>query len=272
MKRQRISLVIPAYNEVAQIARCLDAVAEQTIMPDEVIVVDNGSTDDTVSIARSYSFVRVVHEAQQGTVYARTAGFNAATGDIIARIDTDTLLAPDWISRIATLMNNPEYAAVTGRGAFYNIPFGRVGGIYNAMLYQYVQRVISGAYTLWGSNMAIRRTAWLAVAQDCHDRLDIDEDIDLSMQLQRYGYRVHYEYSLLVQAALRPGQWEPLQAMRYVATWPRNYFVNRRMTQGVATGVLTIIGMIPVLIASTLYSLRRQYLASVSKQKAALRR
>src|SRR5687767_1835934 len=96
--RLRVSLVIPAYNEESHLRACLDAVAAQTVRPFEVIVVDNNSTDTTVAIARSYSFVAVMHESQQGIVYARNAGFNAARGDIIARIDADTHLSPNWIA------------------------------------------------------------------------------------------------------------------------------------------------------------------------------
>jgi glycosyltransferase involved in cell wall biosynthesis len=95
-----VSLVIPAFNESRRIRACLESVASQTVMPDEVIVVDNGSTDDTATIAASFPFVSVIREHRQGVTYARTAGFDAAVSDIIGRTDTDSRLAPDWVERV----------------------------------------------------------------------------------------------------------------------------------------------------------------------------
>src|SRR5579885_2506952 len=96
-RQLRISLVIPAHNEESHLAACLDAVAAQTVRPFEVIVVDNNSSDATAEVARSYSFVRVVREPRQGLAFARDAGFDAARGELIGRIDADTLLPPNWV-------------------------------------------------------------------------------------------------------------------------------------------------------------------------------
>nr|MDQ2973765.1 glycosyltransferase [bacterium] len=65
-----LSLVIPVYNEEYNIKRCLTAIAGQTIMPDEVIVVDNNCVDKTIEIAKSFGFVTVVKEPKQGRTYA----------------------------------------------------------------------------------------------------------------------------------------------------------------------------------------------------------
>ncbi|HEX7964030.1 MAG TPA: glycosyltransferase family A protein, partial [Candidatus Saccharimonadales bacterium] len=97
MKRQSVSIVIPAYNEERHLAACLEAIRAQSEPPLEVVVVDNNSTDRTAEIARRYPFVRVVHEERQGIVFARGAGFDAARGDIIARIDADIVLPAGWI-------------------------------------------------------------------------------------------------------------------------------------------------------------------------------
>jgi glycosyltransferase involved in cell wall biosynthesis len=89
---RNISIVIPVYNEAERIAACLESIAAQTVTPLEVIVVDNNSTDATVSIARSFPFVRVITAKCQGVIHARNRGFNAARGEIIGRIDADTRL------------------------------------------------------------------------------------------------------------------------------------------------------------------------------------
>src|SRR5258708_13450803 len=94
-KALTLSLVIPAYNEERYLKACLEAVAQQTISPIEVIVVDNNSTDKTADIAQSYNFVRLVSEKKQGRGHARNKGFDLAIGDNIGRVEFDTVLSPD---------------------------------------------------------------------------------------------------------------------------------------------------------------------------------
>src|SRR5437868_10767389 len=95
-----LSIVIPAYNEENYLKACLDSVAKQSLKPDEVIVVDNNSTDRTVEIAKRYKFVKVLYEKRQHQVFAQATGFNAAKGEILGRIDADSILSPDWAKKI----------------------------------------------------------------------------------------------------------------------------------------------------------------------------
>ena len=120
-----LSIVIPAYNEENHLRACLDAIARQTVMPDEVIVVDNNSTDKTAEIAREYPFVKVLKEKRQGIVYARNRGFNAANSQFIGRIDSDTRLPRDWVGRVKCFYDDEKHLeeALTGGGYFYNVLF-----------------------------------------------------------------------------------------------------------------------------------------------------
>src|SRR5688572_3020117 len=92
-----VSIVIPAYNEENHLRLCLEAVARQTVKPLEVIVVDNNSTDATAAIARSFPFVTLLSEKRQGPQPARDRGYNAAHGEIIGRLDADSIVALDWV-------------------------------------------------------------------------------------------------------------------------------------------------------------------------------
>ncbi|HET6924501.1 MAG TPA: glycosyltransferase family A protein, partial [Candidatus Saccharimonadales bacterium] len=89
VKALTISLVIPVYNEEDHLDACLRSVMAQRIPFDEIVVVDNNSTDKTLWIARTFPNVRIVRETRQGVVHARSTGFDHARGDIIARIDAD---------------------------------------------------------------------------------------------------------------------------------------------------------------------------------------
>src|SRR4051812_9489646 len=97
----KISIVIPVYNEAQNLDACLRAIARQTTAAYEVIVVDNNSTDGSLAVAQTFPFVTVITERRQGIVHARDRGYNAARGDIIARIDADSLLPKDWLEHIA---------------------------------------------------------------------------------------------------------------------------------------------------------------------------
>ena len=91
--------MIPAYNEGKYIKRALKSVINQQIEADEIIVVDNNSTDRTSEIAKKLG-VKVIRERKQGMTPARDRGFNEAKYDIIARIDADVAVPPDWIKKI----------------------------------------------------------------------------------------------------------------------------------------------------------------------------
>src|SRR5437763_970821 len=95
----KISVVIPVYNEEKYLHDCLTALQHQTRKADEIIVVNNNSTDSSAQIAEKLG-ARVVNESKQGMIFARNRGFNEATGDVIARCDADTRVPPDWLEKI----------------------------------------------------------------------------------------------------------------------------------------------------------------------------
>ena len=94
--RERISVIVPVYNGAAFIAEALDSVLAQTCPPDEIIVVDDGSTDATADVVAAYgSRVRYVSQLHQGAQHARNHGLAQAQGDLIAFLDADDLWAAE---------------------------------------------------------------------------------------------------------------------------------------------------------------------------------
>jgi glycosyltransferase involved in cell wall biosynthesis len=90
------SVIIPAYNSAATLARAVDSVFAQTWPAHEIIVVDDGSTDDTLQVARGFGDrVRVIHQSNAGVSMARNRGAEAATGDWLAFLDADDWYYPD---------------------------------------------------------------------------------------------------------------------------------------------------------------------------------
>lgn len=94
-----VSVVIPAFNSQAYLAEALESVAWQTDEPREVIVVDDGSSDCSAAIARSFAGVRVIQQPNRGVSAARNAGIKAATSDYIAFLDADDIWLPDKLAR-----------------------------------------------------------------------------------------------------------------------------------------------------------------------------
>lgn len=226
--RLRVSIVIPAYNEERHLKACLQAIANQTQAPYEVIVVDNNSTDTTANIAAQFPFVRIVHEPQQGIVYARNQGFNLTTGDIIARIDADTRLPANWVASVQSFYAQPGNGqrVLTGGCHFYNLHTGWLTGRGYSLFVHHSNRLLLGYYLPWGSNMALPRAVWQDVKAQTCQRTDIHEDLDLGLHLHRAGYKVQYLSRLRVGAVARRIMTDHAQLWPYLKMWPYTLHIH----------------------------------------------
>lgn len=102
----KVSVIIPTYDRADYLREALDSVFAQSYLPWEVIVVDDGSTDDTPAVVQSYgSRVRYVrHDQNRGISAARNSGLNAAQGDLIAWLDSDDLWEADFLATLVPLL------------------------------------------------------------------------------------------------------------------------------------------------------------------------
>jgi glycosyltransferase involved in cell wall biosynthesis len=223
-----LTIVIPAYNESRHLRLCLDSISIQDFAPSEVIVVDNNSTDDTVAIAKEYSFVKVVKESKQGIYYARNKGFNSAKSEIIARIDADTILPNNWVSRIEKFYEDGlnRDIAWTSAGYFYNMKFPKLNGWIMSQLTFRFNRLLLGHYVLWGSTMAITSEQWIEVKSQTCERTDIHEDLDLAIHLHRLDYRIFYDSGINVAVYLRRVINDRDKLWKYLQLWPQTLRVH----------------------------------------------
>ena len=112
-----VSIVIPTYNGSARIGRTLDALRRQTYKgPVEVIVVDDGSTDNIAAKVASYPGIRLISQKNSGPALARNAGARAASGDIVLFTDDDCVPADDWLDKMLGVFSDP--AVVGAKGAY----------------------------------------------------------------------------------------------------------------------------------------------------------
>lgn len=189
-----ISVVIPVKNDSALLARCLEALRTQTRVSDEIIVVDNGSSDDSAHTA-SRAGATVIRCLEPGIPAASTRGYDRATGDLIFRLDADCVPPETWIEDMAAAFAaQPETAAFTGSARFIDGPAFLRAPLAAAYLAAYTLATAPalGHRPLFGSNFAMRRDAWEAVRRTAH-RADpeIHDDLDLSFHLgerHRLGY------------------------------------------------------------------------------------
>jgi cellulose synthase/poly-beta-1,6-N-acetylglucosamine synthase-like glycosyltransferase len=227
--RPTVSVVIPVRDDAGHLRACLQALARQTVPPDEVVVVDNASRDDSADVAREAG-ARVVHEGVVGIPAAASAGYDAARHEVIARLDADCVPPADWIERLGdVLAARPDVAAVTGAARFLDGPRALRGIAAVAYLGAYFASVTLalGHPPLFGSNFALRRDAWLDVREEVHrEGTHLHDDIDLSVHLgpeRRIVLDPHLGMGISMRPLTRPSTL-PLRMSRGMASltvhWP----------------------------------------------------
>lgn len=205
MSSYRVSVVIPVKDDGAHLRVCLAALAAQSVPPFEIVVVDNGSVDDSAAVALAAG-ARVVTEPVVGISAAASTGYDAACGDVIARLDADSDPPADWIERIAADLADPAVDAVTGPGTFPELR--GMPQVLARVLYMEAYFVLVGSalahWPLFGSNFAMRTSAWRSVRGEVHrDDPEVHDDMDLSVALGR-DHRILLDRELRMPISSRP--------------------------------------------------------------------
>lgn len=193
-----VSVVIAAYNEERVIARTIEAVLANEYPDLEIIVVDDGSKDDTSgAVARAFGDrVELVHQENAGKAAALNRGFALAHGEIIIALDADTIFAKDTIRKLVRRFADPIVGAVAG-----NV---KVGNRINPLTYwqaiEYITSqnldrraysVINAVTVVPGAVGAWRRAAILQASGYTTDTMA--EDMDLTWRIRRIGWKVDTE-------------------------------------------------------------------------------
>lgn len=217
-----LSLIIPAYNEQRYLESCLDSIKNQTVKPSEVIVVDNGSKDKTAAIARKYKFVRVITENKKGVVHARNTGFDSAKGQLIGRIDADTILPPDWVDRVQNFYkkSSQHTISISGTSSFYNVRLPRFSKFGMTLITFGANRLLLGHSVLYGANMVIPKEVWRTVKSKTCKKKTIHEDLDLAIHVHRAGYQIKYRRDIAVSVNMRRVRSRHDELWKNMKMWP----------------------------------------------------
>jgi glycosyltransferase involved in cell wall biosynthesis len=209
---RRVTVIVPVYNGGRCLDQCLAGIRRSSYQDYELIVVDNGSTDNSVTIAQAHG-ARVAHcPGPSGPGAARNAGVILATGQIVLFVDADVVVHDDVLERVvARFKEDPELAAVFGS---YDDrpPAMNFLSQYKNLLHHFVhQQANSRATTFWGGCGAIRKDVFVSVGgfdQVKYSAPSI-EDIELGDRMHRQGYRIWLDKGL--QAThLKEWRWKSL--------------------------------------------------------------
>ena len=188
-----LSVIIPFHNSSPEFNRCLEALARSDRAPEEVIAVDDGSTDASIEIARRFD-VRIIQliDGPHGPAVARNRGAEVAAGDILVFLDADVLIHKDTLRRIEEILtNHPE---ITGLFGSYDEdpPHHGIVSHYKNLQHHYVHHHSQReASSFWAGCGAVRKDVFYRLGgfDESFQRPSV-EDIEFGLRMIRSGYRI----------------------------------------------------------------------------------
>ncbi len=214
----KISVIIPAYNEEDYIAKTLESLMKQTVMPNEIIVVDNNCKDKTATIAKKFG-VKVVTEKKQGMIHARNKGFDSARYELIARCDSDVILPTDWIQKILKNFETRKIDALSGPVIYYDSFLKHTKSIPSRVYLKGLSLITGGRKYLVGPNMILTQKIWKRAKPEVTlTDASVHEDVDLSLSILRVGGIIGQDKTLVIKTS-----------SRRIASSPNSFFLEYPM-------------------------------------------
>jgi peptidoglycan/xylan/chitin deacetylase (PgdA/CDA1 family)/glycosyltransferase involved in cell wall biosynthesis len=257
-----VSVVVPAYNEAANIAATVRSLVYNDYPRLEVIVVDDGSTDGTAAIVERLRLpsVRVIRQRNAGKPAALNTGITHARGDLLVLVDGDTVFARRAVGRLVQPFADPEVGAVSGNTKVANRRrmLGRWQHLEYVIGFNLDRRMFDVAEcmpTVPGAIGAFRREALLDVGGV--SAATLAEDTDLTMAVIRCGWRVVYEESAIAWTEA-PSSLRQLWRQRYrwcYGTMQAMWKHRRALVEGGAAGKLGRRGLAYLLLFQVLLPL-----------------
>jgi GT2 family glycosyltransferase len=191
----KVSVIVATYNGARTLKACLESLSNLNYPDYEIILVDDGSTDVTPEIAKSFPAVRYIHQSNQGLSAARNTGIAAAAGEIIAFTDSDCRADPDWLFYLASelLRAGDGYAGIGGHN-FLPPEDSAIAATVQASpgAPAHVMLTDKDAEHIPGCNMAFYKWA-LAEIQGFDPVFHAaGDDVDVCWRLQERGYKLAF--------------------------------------------------------------------------------
>lgn len=193
----RISVVIPVLNDADRLRLCLQRLAQQTLPQDqfEIIVVDNGSTDDLESVKADFSAIQFLTEDKRGPAAARNTGILQAGGEVIACTDADCLPADNWLEEgLKCLQGQSDHTLVAGRIEVVakNPKASTSVELYDMHTWLQQEQNARNGFSA-SANLFFFKRLFLDVGMFDSDSFAFaGEDVDFCLRVQQRGMAVHY--------------------------------------------------------------------------------
>jgi len=184
--QQQISVYIPAYNVAEYLARSIESLLKQTLPPAEILVVDDGSTDDSAEIASRYPQVTLIrHSENRGLAATRNTALRAAHYELMASMDADCVAAPSWLAELSQSLSDPAVVGAGGKliEGVQDTTADRWRTIH--MPQHWGDNPVRGPRFLIGCNSLFRKRALLAIGGYDERMRTNGEDTDLCEKLRR---------------------------------------------------------------------------------------
>ena len=186
-----ISVIIPTFNAVDFLPKAIESVLHQTYKNFEIIVIDDGSTDNTALVVQESNVVKYFYQKNQGLSSARNTGILKSKGDYLVFLDADDWLEKDALQlNFSIIKNRPDIAFVSGNYYLFRAKTNSVEAIMTTVNDNHYIRLLQSTYI--GMHAAVIFQRWV-FQEFCYDeRLKACEDYDLYLAITRKYPVIHH--------------------------------------------------------------------------------
>tara|TARA_Y100000031_G_scaffold123252_1_gene138506 strand:+ start:453 stop:1409 length:957 start_codon:yes stop_codon:yes gene_type:complete len=268
-----VSIIIPMHNATDYIEECLSGISRQSKKNIEIILVDDGSTDDTVQKAEKYGFRIVMLKNGGNPSKARNFGSKKASGNIFIFVDSDIVLKPDSIERIVSKFSRRGVISVSGVYTKETPAAGFFSQLQNLILCYRLSKLPEIVTFTNSAFCAIKRDAFETI-HGYNEGMSYFEDVEIGNRLTRNGYKLRIDSSLSVTHLKNFNHWSLIcdyfkKAAVSGMYKHKNFFKNKKSDEllwyikisGVSTVLVFFsvfligISVIPLLVSLVVYSL-----------------
>lgn len=188
----KIGLYIPCFNAEQYIGEVIEAVLKQSLTPDELLVVDDASTDNTPAIVSHYAVRLIRHTHNRGLAASRNTAIKNMKAEFIASLDADCIPEHNWLKQLMHRFHSSKGAGVGGR-LLETYP-STIFDMWRAVhMRQYWEHKTTHPRFLFGSNTVFRKEAITKVGYYDERFTNNYEDVDICYRLKKKGYTLAYE-------------------------------------------------------------------------------
>jgi glycosyltransferase involved in cell wall biosynthesis len=195
-KMKTVSVIIPAYNVEASIKKCLDSVIFQTFKDIEIIIINDGSSDKTAEIAKSYGKrIKYLTQGNRGQGAARNRGLDIAKGEFIAFLDADDYWLPKFLDTTVTFLQKHKEAIAVSCGSYTRLHNGdiRIGPPFIANGNVEGQSIVLDEFFKFWSEQDHVRTGTALIRHKVIKQAGVQrDDLRVSQDLEYWGYIATY--------------------------------------------------------------------------------